>query len=330
MTAIDLLSIDHDMAWQPWAVFYFLLIGASVGAALLALYARLTGRPDGRGALMAATALALAAPLPLLADLHQPARFMHFYLSFATESVMWWGSWLLPLYIGSVMALAVITALRLDQRLDLIARLQPLLYAAMGLLGLGILAYTAGEMTIVAARPLWHAAAFPAVLTLTALTAGAGVTLLFDAVRGRTGLGRHMVAAGSALGLVVMGLWMLGDPAMAALALEHEPVALLGGLLGLGLALPAVVSLFAGQSHLLRGIAGLAAVFGAFLFRWELFTGAQLMSKTETAFFGHASLTAPNALQALVGSIGILALSIVAVVILFTVLAPHGGRQTHV
>ncbi len=323
MTAIDILSIDHDMPWRPWAVFYFLLIGASVGAALLAVYARWTKSGEGRGALMAATALAVAAPLPLLADLHQPARFLHFYLSFATDSVMWWGSWLLPLYIGSVVALAVVSALRLRTRLE------TLLYAAVGLFGIGILGYTAGEMTIVAARPLWHTVAFPVVLTLTALTAGAGATLLFDAVRGEKGLGCRVVAAGSALGLVVMGLWMLTDPAMATLALEHEPLALLGGLLGLGLAVPAALALVAGRSRTGRALAGLAAVFGAFLFRWELFTGAQLMSKTESAFFGHASLTAADTLRAAAGSAGVLVLAILAVIILFTVLAPRGGRQTH-
>lgn len=183
MTAIDILSIDHEMAWRPWAVFYFLLIGASVGAALLAVHARLAGRNDGRGALMAATALALAAPLPLLADLHQPARFLHFYLGASPDSIMWWGSWLLPLYIGSVVVLALAAAFGLGVRAH---RLETLIHAAVGLLGLGILGYTAGEMTIVAARPLWHSIAFPLVLTLTALTAGAGVTMLFDAARGAT------------------------------------------------------------------------------------------------------------------------------------------------
>ncbi|KJS43515.1 MAG: tetrathionate reductase, partial [Rhodospirillaceae bacterium BRH_c57] len=104
---------------------------------------------------------------------------------------------------------------------------------------------------------------------------------------------------------------------------------LLGGLLGLGLALPAALALVAGQSRTGRALAGLAAVFGAFLFRWELFTGAQLMSKTESAFFGHASLTAADTLRAAAGSAGVLVLAILAVIILFTVLAPRGGRQTH-
>lgn len=321
ISVIDILSIDHAMAWQPWAVFYFLLIGASVGAALLAVGCHIRGT-DGRGALMAATALSLAAPLPLLADLHQPARFMHFYLSFAWDSVMWWGSWLLPLYVGGVALLAVGTALRIGRSWH-----GPLT-ALVGLLGIGILGYTAGEMTLVAARPLWHSAAFPILLTLTALTAGAGTTLVFDAVRGVTGPGRPVVVGGSALALVVLGLWMLADRPMAALTLEHEPTAMLGGLMVLGLAVPAVLGLIGRDRPALRVAAGLTAAFGALAFRWELFTGAQLMSKTETAFFGHAALTAPATLHAAIGSAGVLGLTIVAVVVLFTVLAPRGGRRT--
>lgn len=326
MTTIDILSIDQDMPWRPWAVFYFLLIGASVGATLLAVYARFAGRRDGSGALMAGTALALAAPLPLLADLHQPARFMHFYLSLATDSVMWWGSWLLPLYIGAVALLAVVVAFGLGARRPL---LETALFAAAGLFGLGILGYTAGEMTLVAARPLWHAPGFPVTLTLTALTAGAGAAMLFDAARGTIGIGRHVVAVGSALALVVLGLWMLTDPAMEVLTFDHAPVGILGGLFALGLGLPSVLALAAGESRLMRALAGLAAVFGALVFRWELFTGAQLMSKTETAFFARPSLTAPDTLQAFVGSLGVLVLAVIAVVVLFTVLAPRFGRHTH-
>jgi len=325
MPVIDLLSIDHEMAWRPWAVSYFLLIGASVGATLLAVYARVTGLRDGRGALMAGTALALAAPLPLLADLHQPARFLHFYLGVAPESVMWWGSWLLPLYVGSTIALAVAVAFRLDIRYRALDRL---LHTVAALTGLGVLAYTAGEMAVVAARPLWHSLAFPVVLTLTALSGGGGMAMLFDAARRTVGRGRWMVAFGSAISLITLGLWILSDPQMAALALEHEPLGLLGGVLGLGLAVPGLLALVAGHSTKLRAITGLTAVFGALAFRWELFTGAQLISKTEGAFFGHASLTAPDTLEAAIGSAGILALSVVAVVILFTVLAPRVGRRT--
>lgn len=321
--AVDLLSIDHEMAWRPWAVAYFFLIGTSVGAALLAVAAHLRGRPgEGRGALMAAAAFAVAAPLPLLADLHQPARFLHFYLSGATESVMWWGSWFLPLYVAGTVALAAVAALGIGRGLE------KALVAWVGVFGVAVLAYTAGEMTVVAARPLWHNAGFPLVLTLTALASGAGAAMVFDAARGVRGPGARLVLVASALALVTTGLWLWLDPALARLAFGHDPMGFLVAFIGLGLVLPALLVLPEGGT-LLRGLAGLAAMFGAVAFRWELFTGGQLWAKTEAAFYPHASLLAEmDTLRALVGSAGILALAIVAIVILFHVLPPLAGRTT--
>lgn len=312
MTILDLVSVDHAMPWRPWAVFYFLLIGAAVGAALVAAATRRTrGAEAADGPLAAAAALALAAPLPLLADLHQPARFLNFYLSFATDSIMWWGSWLLPLFVGATAALAAGRALGLARRAG------GLLWVAVVALGLAVLAYTAAEMTIVAARPLWHNAFFPTLLTLTALTAGAGAALAVDAGRGATpAAGRGVLAVAAPAALVTFGLWLLADPRLATVALERQPAALLAGFALAGLALPAVLARLA-RARLAAVVAGAAAFTGAFLFRWAVFTEAQLMAKTERDFFATASLLDPEVVRAGVGSAAALVLAGLAVHLLF-------------
>ena len=85
MDIIELLTPHYEAAWLPWAVQYFFLAGLATGAALLATWS-LWSRPDGAArqalplimVLLATTAI--SAPVALLADLHQPARFWHFYV----------------------------------------------------------------------------------------------------------------------------------------------------------------------------------------------------------------------------------------------------------
>ena len=325
MPAIDLMSFDHEAVWRPWAVAYFLLVGTGAGAALLMVYARLVQKVEAKGAVIVAASFALASGLPLLADLHQPARFMHFYLSSAPGSIMWWGSWFLPAFIGSTLLLAFMTGRRGNAPM---CGSERLLTMAVGGLALCILGYTAGEMTIVAARPVWNALGFPVVLILTALMSGAGATMAFDSLNAQKGTGRYLLVVSGAATLVAFGLWMLTDENLSHLAAEYAPVGIFGAFVIIGVVMPVVLAITAKNSVLLRGISGLLAVFGALAFRWTTFNGAQMMSKTETAFYGHADALSADALRTIAGSVGMLVLSLIAVTLLINFLAMRASQQT--
>ena len=73
---VETLNVAREVAWLPWAVQYFFLIGLSYGAFLLALPGIVFRRPGwdsaSRLALLGALVCGLSAPVALLADLHQP------------------------------------------------------------------------------------------------------------------------------------------------------------------------------------------------------------------------------------------------------------------
>src|SRR5690625_5196201 len=81
--AIELLAPRYAIAWYPWAVQYFFLIAISYATLWLAAPALIFGKqrwlPTARLALLACFTTSLVAPVALLADLHQPLRFWHFY-----------------------------------------------------------------------------------------------------------------------------------------------------------------------------------------------------------------------------------------------------------
>lgn len=318
MSAVDLMSFDHEVVWRPWAVSYFLLVGTAAGAALLMTYARLMQKTEARGAMVVAASFALASGLPLLADLHQPARFLHFYISASPDSIMWWGSWFLPSFIATTFLLALLRGLRSTSPL---CRVERALTGLVGLLALCILGYTAGEMSVVTARPLWNAWGFPLLLISTALMSGAGATLAYNGLRGEEGPGRYLLLVSGAASLVIFGLWMLNDPNLVHLAAEQMPLTLFVSFVCLGVVLPVALSIALPQMAGQQVVTGALAVYGALAFRWATFNGAQLMSKTETALYGKATIASPEALHTLVGSLGMLVLCLLFISVLLRVLA---------
>ena len=102
-TSVEVLGFAREPGWLPWAVQYFFLIGISTAAFFLSLPGLVWRHPDWRGisrrALLAALVCGLTAPVALLADLHQPGRFLNFYLHPNFGSWMAWGSFFIPLYL---------------------------------------------------------------------------------------------------------------------------------------------------------------------------------------------------------------------------------------
>ena len=93
MQIIELLTPHYEAAWLPWAVQYFFLVGVATGAAILAALCA-WGKDGGTlqrllpAAVLTLAVSAIGAPVSLLADLHQPARFWHFYAHFTPWSWM--------------------------------------------------------------------------------------------------------------------------------------------------------------------------------------------------------------------------------------------------
>lgn len=349
MDIIELLTPHYEAAWLPWAVQYFFLAGLATGAALLATWS-LWSRPDGaaRQALplimvLLATA-AITAPVALLADLHQPARFWHFYAHITPWSWMSVGALLLPAFV--TLALGLCLAWWLDAR----RWLRPL-SLLLALSALGILVYTGAEVAVVRARPLWHTAWVPLNLALTAWLATIGALLILarwteaghlPAVRawlGRIGLGLSLALLLAALAWLTHGI-LTDSPSLATarrlyqqFPIWHISLALsvlLGALMLAGWCLPRL------WLHRRHGplLMGLGACATAWAFRWALFMGVQGVPKYGAGLYLHDMPWGGDGLLGIVGIFG-LCLTVLVVVLWLLELKPqhapvalHGGPET--
>ncbi len=344
---LELTGFAHEPAWLPWAVQYFFLIGLSVGAFLITLptYVLRRRSDDGtaRAALIAALTTGLAAPIALLADLHQPDRFWHFYLYGQHTSWMAWGAFFLPAYAGLLTLYGWLCLRpelaaragsggpvgRIDGLLAGSGRRLPGAQRTVGWLTAGAAAlvalYTGAEVAVVAARPLWHSALLPVVYLATGVAGGAGLALLFAnrAPAATQGLLRWLCVALALTGLTVIA-WVLGlggsGPARALLGLaEHRPLTF-GLWLTAGLLVPLALAWF-GRAPV---AAGLLAIAGAWMWRWEIFMGGQALPKNSAGFYGVHLSPGPEGLLGIVGTLGLWVLIALA---LTTLLRPTANAQ---
>lgn len=176
MEIIELLTPHYEVAWLPWAVQYFFLIGIAACAALIAAgTAFATPGSAGERLLPAAVVVLavtmIAAPVSLLADLHQPGRFWHFYAHFTPWSWMSLGAVLLPTFVG----LAGIFCLAWwFNRRGLLRGVAVLLAIA----AVSVLIYSGSEVSVLKSRPLWSTPFLPVNFALTAWLAALGAMLL--------------------------------------------------------------------------------------------------------------------------------------------------------
>lgn len=176
MNIIEILTPSYDAAWLPWAVQYFFLVAIATTTAITAAGIAFTpANSEARKLLPAAITVlamsAIAAPVALLADLHQPARFWHFYAHFTPWSWMSIGALLLPIFVSLSLAFCLSWWLQKDNwmRLTAIA----LIFSA-----LSILLYTGAEVMIVRSRPLWHTYFLPINFALTGWLSSLGAMML--------------------------------------------------------------------------------------------------------------------------------------------------------
>ncbi|XEY21237.1 NrfD/PsrC family molybdoenzyme membrane anchor subunit [Azospirillum sp. HJ39] len=335
---VEVINVTREVAWLPWAVQYFFLIGLSVGGLLLSLpgyaFARDAWRRLGRVALLVALTCGLTAPVALLADLHQPGRFWHFYVVLRPSSWMWWGSVFIPVYLGGLLAYGwacLREELQAHGRVD--SRLAPLYrLAALGggrddrlirITGLAALAgaalvalYTGSEVMVVKARPLWHTPLLPVQFLLTALAGAAGLVLVLNRFAG--GNDREVeVRANRLLALVLGGVTAAGALwlALGLFALDPWHARALASVAGseawrvtaawavAATLVPLVIAIVrpAGSGLL----TGLIALHSAWMFRWTVFIGGQTVPKTGAGFYDYTLPAGPDGVMGILGSAGL-------------------------
>lgn len=167
----EVLAHPQHISWLPWAVQYFFFIGIATCATLYACWQCWRGtRRDSRLETLAvflAITCGITAPVALTADLHQTARFWHFYAYPTPWSWMPWGALFLPLFTGfiSLYFLALLVTQIWHKPLAVTR------YLALGsaLVAVGLLLYTGREVSVVRARPVWFSYWFPLIMMFSAM-----------------------------------------------------------------------------------------------------------------------------------------------------------------
>lgn len=235
---------SEQISWLPWSVQYFFFIGLAAAALLVAVsyywflkdhkYKKKHKIDVEMAAAMVAFVGGIIGPLSLMSELHQPGRFLHFYLYWTPRSWMAIGSLIIPI-VSTVSVLYFALLLRARTTVDDMPKLlkilhkgnfraskvlKPLRFVAL-FAALAIFIYTGMEVYTVKARVMWHAIAFPILMFLTALV---GVFpflqfILFKETQHLQRLAKLQVTAVISL-IVFMVIWMATQSPSAQKVLE--------------------------------------------------------------------------------------------------------------
>ncbi|HGM7196709.1 TPA: tetrathionate reductase subunit TtrC [Serratia marcescens] len=311
----EVLGQPQAVSWLPWAVQYFFFIGIAACAALLACVWRWRGGDNAahleRMALFIGLTCAITAPLALTADLHQTARFWHFYAYPTPWSWMPWGALFLPLFtlLIGLWFLALEFARLTGRPVALLRGIAP----ACALVAIGLLLYTGREVSVVRARPIWFSYGFPIVMFLSALQALLALLLL--TLRERPGL-QAPLARGMLLTLLLLGgailLWVCGDTLSGAAVrhwLQTQAMArryAVGWIALWGLTLACAA--WAGSRRLPCGgttllVAGALGL--SWLMRWTLLIEVQTIPKYNATYSPYSLPLGTDGLLAIVGTFGL-------------------------
>ena len=334
---IELIAVGQEITWNSWAVQYFFFIGVSVGGLLLTLPAFVLGKtswePFARTALLVAITTGLVAPVALVSDLHQPARFFQFYLHFTPDSWMSWGAFFLPLYLG-VLSLYSWLIFRNKEALgEPTVRVVGVVAALLSLL---IALYTGSEMGVLQSRALWQSNWLIPLYLLTGLSGAAGLTLVLTTIfqSAQLALSRR---ANRVLSLTLIpvfaftALWVgvgaLGQSAsgkvFAELALGYANFEIITLWLLIGTLLPLLMTWI--KIPPVTALTGLLALFGAWMIRWVMFIGGQALPKNGAGYYNFELPIGSEGWLGIAGSFGFW----LVLIILITSLLPwqHSAKN---
>lgn len=320
MTIIEILTPSYDAAWLPWAVQYFFLVAIACTTAITAAIVafRPVDAPERRLLPAAVTVLAvtaISAPVALLADLHQPARFWHFYAYFTPWSWMSIGAVLLPIFVSVSLLFCALWWLGNNRLLRLCG-------LALIVSALTILLYTGAEVMILRSRPLWHTYFLPINFALTGWLAALGA-MLFVARWLPGGVAALPAAFMRKLGLIALALltlsavawvitgWLGLDPSFAA-ALElftTYPTWRTSLISSVVLALVLFLLLRVPASRLCTPmhsmLCALLMMTSAWVFRWIVLMSVQGVPKYGAGLYLHSM---PLGSEGLLGMLGVFGL----------------------
>lgn len=320
MNIIEILTPAYEAAWLPWAVQYFFLIAIAATTAITVSCIALSASNSNARRLLpvAVTVLlmsAIAAPVALLADLHQPARFWHFYAHFTPWSWMSIGAILLPIFVSLSVLFSLFWWLDKQSLLRMTG-------IALLLSALSILVYTGAEIMVLRSRPLWNTIFLPINFALTGWLAALGAMLFVS---------RWMPGGTASLPAALMR--RLGLSALALLGLCG--LAWVGsGLMGMDASFPAAMELFSSYPtwrlsliasvaialflfFLLRAqperlcspmhslICGLTMMTAAWIFRWIVLMSVQGVPKYGAGLYLHTLPWGSNGLLGMFGVFGL-------------------------
>jgi tetrathionate reductase subunit C len=337
-TTVELFGFTREAGWLPWAVQYFFLIGISTAAFFLSLPGMVWRRPEwlgvSRRALLAALVCGLAAPVALLSDLHQPGRFLNFYLHPNLDSWMAWGAFFIPLYLFGLLLYAWLCVrpqlLTLAQRCVPGTRLAALyrvlaygghdnaaairlaaLVAALG--AVLVLLYTGMEVMVVRSRSLWNTPLLPLFFVVTAFAGGLGMTGLFGALSGNAvsaPLLNRWLERSQWASLVLLAAWLLsGFSGLSGSA--ADALAAMRGSSGWSLTLAWLVGTTVLTLWLARArprslvLPALLALHGTWVVRWIVFMGGQGIPKIGAGFRPYFLSMTPDSVVGIAGTAGL-------------------------
>jgi tetrathionate reductase subunit C len=336
----------YGIAWYPWAVQYFFLIALSYTSLWIAVPGIILGKKHwlatSRLALLACVSTTLVAPVALLADLHQPLRFWHFYAHPTPWSWMSLGSFLLPLHLASTVLLAWLAwrpALKArsqenDGWFSLIAgwiawgdwQVSRKIMVLVGLAALatsvGMMIYTGAEVAIVKGRPLWHTIWLPPMFVATGIVGACGLILLLNRISGmrQADTNRQMLAimvgACVVAGFIALTWFLDGANAVSgsvAAALDSidqsaawRSTAIEGGIAGVLLAaLAFVVRRTPARRKAFGWVLGLLALHVAWMFRWVVLMNVQTVARNSAGFHDYHVAFGSYGLTGIIGIFGL-------------------------
>jgi tetrathionate reductase subunit C len=357
---IEVLHATREVAWLPWAVSYFFLIGLSYASFMLTLpyfvCARAQHEKLGRLALLGALMCGLTAPVALLVDLHGPGRFLHFYFHFQAQSWMAWGVLFIPIYLLGLL-LYVWLVLRADfaERgrggTSLFARLyrlagrggsapRPLITAAalLTLAGAVMVAlFTGIEVMVVHARPLWNTPFLPLQFAATAFAGAIGLALVLNRFIGGESGGRdrqleislnRLLVLALAVVLTLGGAWLFAS--MSGISASHRaafnqvagmPEWQLSAVWALlATIFPMGLAIWRPASTGL--VTGLIAIHSAWMMRWTILIGGQSVPQTGAGLYHTQLPLGGDGLLGIVGTVGLW----IALLVLMAAYLPWGGQ----
>ncbi len=353
----EILSPNIEITWLPWAVAYFFFIGISFAAVTLTLPAILFGHKQSLGvarvAMLVMLICAIVGPVALLADIHQPARFWHFYACITPWSWMSIGAIFLPIYVVAtfIYSWLFLRPALLESKakagiVGIMARILGVgswqgqhllkLMAMMTLiLGMIIALYTGAEVAIVATRELWSSYLIPVFFFTTALLAASSLSLLLAYLMHEdnvtlTSLSRYSRWS-ALLSLAVLAYWFVlaiftnGAEARSLVLLQHSTQWQLN--LGLLVLLFAVTAFFASGSSKLILLAALGGLVVSWFSRWLIFIDGQTIPKYGAGFYTYEL---PWGTEGLSGILGIFGLWLFLAIVLYQILPWKNRTESRV